>query len=199
MYQRDEFFELADARGILVFTEFSFANAYYPTNPPFLNTVAAEVRDQTLRLQYHPSILLWSANNEIARVLNRMWYNGGGWGPNPDKTKFHFFVEDYNTVFFDTVLSNLTAVDTGVSLFDRGWEPGQRPSLSTSPSQGNNTRAWPIQHVVRRDNVSVCPGRRRHSRTAICQRIVYSRKRKLYALGSVHGSLRYNLLTTLDR
>jgi beta-mannosidase len=34
--QRDEFFQLADERGILVFMEFSFANANYPVGQPLL-------------------------------------------------------------------------------------------------------------------------------------------------------------------
>ena len=69
LYQRDEWYAQADARGILVFQEFSFANANYPIDAAFLENVVAEVRDQTLRLQAHPSILLWGANNEIGRIL----------------------------------------------------------------------------------------------------------------------------------
>ena len=135
VYQRDEFFNLADERGILIFMEFSFANANYPTDAPFLTNIAAEVRDQTLRLQAHPCILLWSANNEIARGLGRMHEL------NPTSPFFHFFIADYTLIYFDTILANLSSIDQ-VSLFSGGG--GKRPALSSSPSQGNNTRDWPI-------------------------------------------------------
>ena len=135
VYQRDEFFDLADEHGILVFMEFSFANANYPTDDAFLATVAAEVRDQALRLQAHPSILLWSANNEIARGLSRQYYG------NRSDPRFPLYVEDYRRLHFDTILANLAAIDD-VALFAGGG--GARPALSSSPSQGNNSRAWPV-------------------------------------------------------
>lgn len=41
-----------------------FACALYPTDKPFLENVKHEVTDQVKRLMVHPSIVLWSGNNE---------------------------------------------------------------------------------------------------------------------------------------
>lgn len=41
-----------------------FACSLYPRNHEFLDTVQNEVRDVVRRLAPHPSIVLWSGNNE---------------------------------------------------------------------------------------------------------------------------------------
>ena len=75
LYQRDYLYEVADKHGLLVFyitikiiyqiwQEFMFACSLYPRNHEFLDTVQNEVRDVVRRLAPHPSIVLWSGNNE---------------------------------------------------------------------------------------------------------------------------------------
>ena len=41
-----------------------FACALYPTDQQFLENVQQEVKNQVNRLMCHPSIILWSGNNE---------------------------------------------------------------------------------------------------------------------------------------
>lgn len=64
IYQRDYLYEAADKRGLLIWQEFMFACSLYPRDHEFLNTVQHEVRDVVRRLSPHPSIVLWSGNNE---------------------------------------------------------------------------------------------------------------------------------------
>lgn len=64
LYQRDYLYEVADKRGLLIWQEFMFACSLYPRNRDFLDTVQNEVRDVVRRLAPHPSIVLWSGNNE---------------------------------------------------------------------------------------------------------------------------------------
>ncbi|KAG0299747.1 hypothetical protein BGZ97_003572, partial [Linnemannia gamsii] len=63
-YETDAFYQLCDELGIMVWQEFMFACALYPTDRPFLENVKQEVKDQVSRLMCHPSIILWSGNNE---------------------------------------------------------------------------------------------------------------------------------------
>jgi len=42
-----------------------FANTIYPITTEFLENVKLELEDNISRLRNHPSIILWSGNNEI--------------------------------------------------------------------------------------------------------------------------------------
>ena len=60
VYESDRFYELADEYGIMIWQDFMFACALYPTDPEFLDSVDKEVLTQVRRLQHHPSIAIWS-------------------------------------------------------------------------------------------------------------------------------------------
>ncbi|MGC5050543.1 glycoside hydrolase family 2 protein [Micromonospora sp. DT48] len=63
-YESDDFYDLADERGLLVQQDFLFACAAYPEEEPFATEVAAEAVEQVIRLASHPSLVLWTGNNE---------------------------------------------------------------------------------------------------------------------------------------
>ena len=65
IYEADEFYELCDEMGIMVWQDFMFACSMYPANQEFLDNVRAEAIDNVKRLRDHPSIVIWSGNNEI--------------------------------------------------------------------------------------------------------------------------------------
>lgn len=64
VYADDAFYEACDKNGILVWQDFMFACAMYPSDEKFLDNVKNEVIDNVNRLQNHPSIALWCGNNE---------------------------------------------------------------------------------------------------------------------------------------
>jgi beta-mannosidase len=88
VYESDEFYDLCDERGVLVWQEFIFACAKYPaTDEKFLADVKCEATHQVRRLAHHPSLILWCGNNEME------WGNQG-WGyehgvAHPDYAIFH--------------------------------------------------------------------------------------------------------------
>ncbi|MCM0676447.1 glycoside hydrolase family 2 protein [Micromonospora phytophila] len=63
-YESDDFYDLADELGLLVQQDFLFACAAYPEEEPFRTEVAAEAAEQVVRLASHPSLVLWTGNNE---------------------------------------------------------------------------------------------------------------------------------------
>ena len=66
VYESDDFYELCDREGILVWQEFIFACATYPaTDKGFLDEVKREATYQIRRLSHHPSLVVWCGNNEI--------------------------------------------------------------------------------------------------------------------------------------
>lgn len=70
IYEFDHFYELCDEMGLMVWQDFMFACASYPEYKEFLDNVKTEVEQNVLRLQYHPSIVIWCGNNENEWI----WY-----------------------------------------------------------------------------------------------------------------------------
>ncbi len=64
-YESDDFYETADALGIMVWQEFMFGGAMVPGTPEFRANVKQEAKEQVRRLRDHPSIVLWCGNNEV--------------------------------------------------------------------------------------------------------------------------------------
>jgi beta-mannosidase len=66
-YETQEFYDLCDELGIMVWQDFMFANA---TPPSFLKEdIAKEIDYQVRRLRNHPCIAVWCGNNEISMFL----------------------------------------------------------------------------------------------------------------------------------
>ena len=60
----EDFYELCDKYGILVWDEFFQPNPNDGPDPTDIPTYIANVRDKILRFRNHPSIMLWCARNE---------------------------------------------------------------------------------------------------------------------------------------
>ena len=73
IYESQEFYDLCDQFGLLVWQDFMFACAVYPGDPEFLDNVKQEAIDNVKRLRNHTSIALWCGNNESLSA----WENWG--------------------------------------------------------------------------------------------------------------------------
>jgi beta-mannosidase len=63
IYESDDFYDLCDEYGVLVWQDFLFACAAYPEEV-LADEVRAEATDAVNRLMSHPSLALWCGNNE---------------------------------------------------------------------------------------------------------------------------------------
>lgn len=68
-YLPDFMYDLADERGILLWSEFQFSDALYPVDKSFLDNVAAEVVYNVRRVNHHPSLAIWAGGNEIESLM----------------------------------------------------------------------------------------------------------------------------------
>ena len=70
VYESDRFFELCDAKGLMVWQDFAMACALYPRDREFQARLADEARRTVRRLRQHPSLVLWCGDNEcdVARM-----------------------------------------------------------------------------------------------------------------------------------
>ncbi|GAA3724821.1 glycoside hydrolase family 2 protein [Streptomyces tremellae] len=77
IFERDEFYDVCDELGLMVWQDFLFACAPYPEEQPLRGEVEAEARENVARLMPHPSLVLWNGNNE-----NLWGFRDWGWeGP----------------------------------------------------------------------------------------------------------------------
>lgn len=68
IYESEDFYDLCDELGLLVWQDFMFACTLYPGDRPFLASVRAEAEHQVRRLQHRACLALWCGNNEIAQL-----------------------------------------------------------------------------------------------------------------------------------
>jgi len=88
LYEADEFYDLCDERGILVWQEFIFACSKYPAqDEAFHESVKREATYQIRRLTPHPSLIAWCGNNEMEWGAWHWGYDQGI--VNPDHALFH--------------------------------------------------------------------------------------------------------------
>ncbi|XP_063965310.1 beta-mannosidase-like isoform X1 [Lytechinus pictus] len=135
VYERDEFYELCDELGIIVWQDFMFACAMYPVDEVFRSSVAEEVHYQVRRLSSHPSIIAWSANNENEKALRKDWYD--------TSRNFTRYENDYIALYIGVIREIVLSQATGL------------PFMSSSPSNGLLTE---MQGWVAKDPSSVYYG-----------------------------------------
>ncbi len=63
-YETDEFYDICDELGIMIWQDFMFGNDWQPGAYNWKLNAAAEAADQLRRLRNHPSIVIWCGNNE---------------------------------------------------------------------------------------------------------------------------------------
>ena len=121
IYPSDDFFNICDSLGILVWEDFMYAGTMYPYDGDFLENAKIEALEQVKRLASHPSLALWCGGNEISEgYYNWGWQQSLGWTEEDDRA----IKAGYDRLFE----SILPAV---VEVFD-----GTRPYWPSSPSKG---------------------------------------------------------------
>jgi beta-mannosidase len=114
LYESDDFYELCDELGLLVWQDFPYACSYYPDDPDALKAARREARENIRRLRSHPSLALWCGNNE-----NRTMFESGWDDPARHPPRY------YGDKIYDGVLPQVLAeLDAG------------RPYVPSSPGGG---------------------------------------------------------------
>ena len=67
-FEKDAFYDLCDELGLLVWQDFPFAGAVFPSEEIFYEQIRPEIRHQLKRLRDHASIALWSGDNECVNA-----------------------------------------------------------------------------------------------------------------------------------
>ena len=121
IYPSDDFFNICDSLGILVWQDFMYAGSMYPFDETFLENARIEAEEQVRRLASHPSLALWCGGNEISEgYYNWGWQQSLGWSEEDDQA----IKAGYDRLF-EGILP------WSVEIYD-----GSRPYWPSSPSKG---------------------------------------------------------------
>jgi beta-mannosidase len=133
-YETDEFYSICDELGIMIWQDFQFGNDWQPGLYSWKQNVKAEAEDQVRRLRNHPSVALWSGNNETEVAI--MW---GGREKLPADVRYQMW-QDYLTVF-SGILNRVVA----------RFNP-ETPYWPSSPSADYET-SWPTGAVINYEKI----------------------------------------------
>ena len=64
VYEQDEFYDLCDMHGIMVWHDFMMGCTMYPQDDEFFKKIEEEASKAISRIRHHPSLVLWAGNNE---------------------------------------------------------------------------------------------------------------------------------------
>ncbi len=136
-YESEDFYDLCDQYGILVWQDFIFACSVYPLDDlEFIENIHQEVIDNVSRLRHRASLALWCGNNEMDWGWER-W----GW----QEEKLAKYLEPYKRFFYETLPVWLEELDPDTAY----WYSS--PSSGTPFENGNsNDRGdahyWDVWH-----------------------------------------------------
>lgn len=65
IYESEDFYDLCDELGLLLWHDFMFACTLYPHDDAFAESVGVEVEQQVARIRHRACLMLWCGNNEI--------------------------------------------------------------------------------------------------------------------------------------
>ncbi|HEX8551039.1 MAG TPA: glycoside hydrolase family 2 protein [Abditibacteriaceae bacterium] len=90
IYESDDFYDLCDEKGLLVWQDLMFACGTYRGDQRFLDLVAQEIEYQTQRLQHRTSLAVWCGSNETE------WFR-------KEITASPQATEDYENLYYKTI------------------------------------------------------------------------------------------------
>ncbi|KAJ5495889.1 Beta-mannosidase A [Penicillium diatomitis] len=96
-YLPDFIYDIADQAGVLLWSEFEFGDALYPTDKAFLENVAAEVKYNVRRMNHHPSLALWAGGNELESLELPLVKAAS-------PQNYSYYVGQYEKLFISTIL-----------------------------------------------------------------------------------------------
>ncbi|GAB3839155.1 glycoside hydrolase family 2 protein [Kribbella italica] len=133
IYEDDDFYDLCNREGLLVWQDFPFACAAYAEAPELWSEVEAEARENVVRLAPNPSLVVWNGSNE-----NIEGFYHWGWrerlGPDTD----------WGLGYYEKLLPGLLAeLDPGRAYLPSSpWSPG-RPDDPRNPDHGP-VHSWEV-------------------------------------------------------
>jgi beta-mannosidase len=134
IYESEDFYDLCDELGLLVWQDFMFACTLYPADRAFLTSVRAEVAFQADRLRHRACLALWCGNNELA-MLN----------PALQQPKFR---TEYEKLFRE-VIPNALALHDAVTPYwpTSPWRGSIEAKSHEAGEKSGDSHYWDVWHA----------------------------------------------------
>ncbi|XP_050296169.1 beta-mannosidase-like isoform X1 [Anthonomus grandis grandis] len=137
-YLPQEFYNLADQLGIMIWHDFMFSNALYPATEEFLKNALDEVQQNLNDLWRHPSVMIYCGNSEVERLLASNY--------NSD-TNLNRYMENYLDLFNATIKLKVNQTTGSTAIFvNSSPSNGNWTQFDTSSPQDPNSELWGDMH-----------------------------------------------------
>jgi beta-mannosidase len=137
-YESDDFYELCDELGLMVWQDFMFACSMYPGDEKFLESVRAEATDNVRRLRNHPSVVIWVGNNEVETAWQH-W----GW---KDKLPAKLW-DDYKKIFHGVLPEVVAAEDPSRPYWPSS--PSSNLEEDSDSQRMGDVHYWEVWHAAK--------------------------------------------------
>jgi beta-mannosidase len=145
VYENNSFYQLCDAKGILVWQDFMFACAMYPGDAAFLENIKQEAIQNVKRLRQHPSIALWCGNNENSEGWNR-W----GWQDGKTESQKQEIWSNYDAVFNNILPKIVDSLSPSVDYWESSPKYGRGDERYQLEGDAHDWWVWhddyPFEH-----------------------------------------------------
>ncbi|KAK3991550.1 hypothetical protein QBC44DRAFT_349172 [Cladorrhinum sp. PSN332] len=146
IYEHALFYQTCDELGILVWQDFMFACASYPTYPEFLESITEEATQNLRRLRNHPSIILWCGNNEDYQIVERYNLDYNLSDKDPESwLKTNFPARYIYEHLLPTLVSQETSFSSVIYHPSSPFGDGRSTTLKVDPTVGD-IHQWDMWH-----------------------------------------------------
>jgi beta-mannosidase len=139
VYESDDFYNICDESGILIWQDFMFACAMFPNDDNFLENVRLEAFEQVRRLRNHACLALWCGNNEILEA-----WNNWGWQITLSAKGKKENWEAYQRIFYD-ILADIVKIHDGNHFYLPSSPSSNHKELSNFKS--GDVHFWEVWHA----------------------------------------------------
>ncbi len=135
IYESEDFYDLCDELGLLVWQDLMFACTLYPADRKFLASARAEAEFQGRRLRHRAALALWCGNNEVFGC-NQHELVG-------DRKKR----ADYEKLFHRALPAALKTVDRATAYWPGSPWRGDLAADHAAGEQRGDTHFWDVWHA----------------------------------------------------
>ena len=133
VYEAEDFYDVCDELGLLVWQDFMFACTLYPGDRAFQRLVAAEAAYQVRRLRHRACLALWCGNNELELL-------------NAEALRVPAVHRAYNAIFRQ-ILPEAVATLDGVTTYWRSSPSQSERRGLADPECSGNAHFWDVWHA----------------------------------------------------
>jgi beta-mannosidase len=135
IYEAEEFYDLCDEKGLLVWQDFMFACTLYPGDDDFLESSRQEAQYQIRRLRHRACLALWCGNNEIFGINLKELQTDASLRRN------------YIALFHQVLVQAVAELDPATAYWPSSPWRGEEEHGHASGEKMGDTHFWDVWHM----------------------------------------------------